>query len=78
MAENSHHIRDKQELSGSEKSTLADLINHNMGLAHNLYQVQEIFTSLISALQCTKSFFCWGAHSHTLGGTCKNTTLYML
>ena len=50
MAENSHHSCDKQELSGSEKSTLADLINYNMGLAHNLYQVQDILTSLISVL----------------------------
>ena len=48
VAENSHHSCDKQELSGSEKSTLADLINYNMGLAHNLYQVQDILTSLIS------------------------------
>merc|ERR1719305_166457 len=31
-----------QELSGSEKSTLADLINHNMRLAHNFYEVEEI------------------------------------
>ena len=46
----SHLSFDKQELSGSKKSTLADLINYNVGLAHNLYQVQEIFTSLISVL----------------------------
>merc|ERR1711874_620092 len=42
-----------QELSGSEKSTLADLINHNMGLAYNLYQVGEetiLETVLVSLL----------------------------
>ena len=50
MAKYSHLSLEEQELSGSEKSTLADLINYNMGLAHNLYQVQDILTSLISVL----------------------------
>ena len=31
----------EQELSGSEKATLGDLINHNMQLAHDLYQVRQ-------------------------------------
>ena len=34
------HLSFDQELSGSEKSTLGDLINHNMRLAHNLYEVK--------------------------------------
>jgi len=42
-----------QELSGSEKATLGDLINHNMQLAHNLYQVGDetiLETALVSLL----------------------------
>ena len=31
----------EQELSGSEKATLGDLISHNMQLAHDLYQVKQ-------------------------------------
>merc|ERR1719239_2092451 len=42
-----------QELSGSEKATLGDLINHNTQLAHNLYQVGDetiLETALVSLL----------------------------
>ena len=31
----------EQELSGSVKATLGNFINHNMQLAHNVYQVKQ-------------------------------------
>ena len=38
-----------QELSGSEKSTLGDLINHNMCLAHDFYEVKHMLNCKINS-----------------------------